>query len=125
MVAIQDNLLDADQCQPQPRQDRGGGLRHIADVLDELFERFPLSAPEVEVQEIEEPVAVVARNCDTRQQAGQREEGDHDPTPGLLSVTTFAYPLVEITDCEALQKKIVKPLLNVIEQAAGAMAKGK
>ena len=58
MVAIQNNLFDADQCQPQPRQDRGGGLRHIADVLDELFERFPLPAPEVAVQEIEEPVAV-------------------------------------------------------------------
>jgi hypothetical protein len=56
MVAIQNNLSDADQ--REPRQDRGGGLRHIVDVLDELFERFPLPAPEVAVQEIEEPVAV-------------------------------------------------------------------
>jgi hypothetical protein len=58
MVAIQNNPFDADQRQPRPRQDHGGGVQHIADVLDELFEQFPFSAPEIEPQEVEEPVAV-------------------------------------------------------------------
>jgi hypothetical protein len=56
MVAIQNNLFAADH--RQPRQDRGGGIQHIADVLDELFQRFPLPAAEAEELEIEEPVAV-------------------------------------------------------------------
>jgi hypothetical protein len=63
---------------------------------------------------------------DDRQEMGGREEGDHNPTPGLLSVRTFAYPLGEITDSDTLRDKIVEPLLRVIEQqAVGSVRKGK
>lgn len=57
MVAIQDILFDAGQRQPRSQPDRGDGPRHIADVLGELFERFPVSPPEIEFVEIAETVA--------------------------------------------------------------------
>jgi len=59
MVAIQNSPFDADH--PRPRQDPGGGLCHIADVLDELLQRYPLpgaEAEELDDLEIEESVAV-------------------------------------------------------------------
>ncbi len=58
MVAIQDNPFDADQRAPDRGPDRAGGLRHIADVLSELFEQFPLPALQIEPRKIEESVAV-------------------------------------------------------------------
>ena len=38
--------------------DRQGGVRHIGDVLKELLERYAVPRPEVELQTVEEPVAV-------------------------------------------------------------------
>lgn len=57
MVAIQDRLF-ADRHPPQPRQDRGGSIQHIGDVLEELFERFLLPPSETKLLEIKEPVVV-------------------------------------------------------------------
>jgi hypothetical protein len=53
-----------------------------------------------------------------QQKARQWEEGHHKPTAGLVSVTTFAYPLVKIGNPEALQKHIVQPLLKLTEREA-------
>jgi hypothetical protein len=55
------------------------------------------------------------------------DEEDHDDLPaGIMSVTTFAIPLLEVTDCNALRERIVKPLLNLIEQQPkGGKGKGK
>ncbi len=46
-----------------------------------------------------------------------KEQLDQIPA-GLSKVTTLAYPLVKITDPEALREKIVKPLLKIIEGGA-------
>ncbi len=48
------------------------------------------------------------------------EKGDEEPPEGIVRVTTFAYPIIEIGDCEALRHKVVEPLLKVIEQESKA-----
>lgn len=53
MVAISNDLFEAEL--REPRQDRGGGLQRMADVLEELFQRFPLPPLEDERRKVEEP----------------------------------------------------------------------
>lgn len=56
----------------------------------------------------------------------KQQDGWEEPPLGVLSVTTLAYPIMEITDCEALREKIVQPLLKVIEEEAkSSKAKAK
>ena len=43
------------------------------------------------------------------------EEGWHPPA-GIIRVKTFAHPLVEIQDSEALDKKIVAPLIKLVRE---------
>jgi hypothetical protein len=57
MVVVPDILFDAGHTRPRSQQGRVAGPRHIADVLGELFERFPVSLPETEAEEIVEPAA--------------------------------------------------------------------
>lgn len=54
------------------------------------------------------------------------KKGEPEPPASFVRVTTFAYPLVEIADPEALREKIVLPLLKVIEEEAkGSKARAK
>jgi hypothetical protein len=53
---------------------------------------------------------------DEPQTRWKSEDGFEKPPAGIVRVTTFAYPLVEITDSEALKEKIVQPLLKVVEK---------
>lgn len=53
MVVAQNTMLQAHQ----PQQDRCDGPLHVSVVVNELFKRFPLPAPEIEPLEIVEPVA--------------------------------------------------------------------
>jgi hypothetical protein len=56
MIVIRSSVPGARPCRAQ--QDCGNGPWHIADVLDELFERIALRPPESEPSEIEAQVAV-------------------------------------------------------------------
>ena len=58
MIAFPESLFEIDPCPAYDGQDRAGGVRHIADVLEELFERFPIPALEFLDQEVEEPAVV-------------------------------------------------------------------
>ena len=55
---------------------------------------------------------------DEPQKTWKPENGDEEPPAGVLRVTTFAYPLVDVADCAALKQKVVLPLLKLIEEEA-------
>lgn len=65
----------------------------------------------------------LCRDDDPQKTGKPRKTGDPEPPASFLRVTTFAYPLMEITDCETLREKIVQPLLKLIEEEAKSKTK--
>ena len=54
----------------------------------------------------------------TLHEGDAREVWDNKLSKGI-TVKTFGYPLVQITDCDSLRNKIVSPLLAGITETSG------